>query len=105
MKKARISVNVVMEKQFDLNNINDYDGEIYRKYKYTVSITGNLDSVHKGRTIFLYLNFVSEYHVARFNGVDEKGIVSENGEFSYSYDFTSNAILTEWIPYRVEFGQ
>ena len=99
--KAKVTVNVVLEKENDINKKADYDGERFYKYSYSVSISGNVDPKYVGKTIYLYLNWIPEYHVSRSTNYGEKGMVSEDGTFNYSYTFRSNAVLTEWVPNRV----
>ena len=99
--KAKVTVNVVLEKENNITEKSDYDGSRFRKYSYSVSISGNVDSKYAGKTIYLYLNWIPEYHVSRLNNSGEKGIVSEDGTFNYSYTFHSNAVLTEWVPAQV----
>ena len=98
---AKCSVNVVLEKENDITNKNDYNySKGFVRYSYSVNISGTIDVKYAGRNVKLYIVFIPEYHLA--HNVTEGCIVSQNGTFSYTYTFNSNAILTEWTPFRVE---
>ena len=95
--KVKCTVNVVLEKENDLTNKNCYSsGGNFLKYSYSVIVNGTLDTKYAGRRVNLCLNFIPEYQVNRWS--DSIIVVSENGTFSFLYTFSSNAILTEWVP-------
>ena len=95
-------IKVVYEKENDITNKNDYDGGNFKKYSYLVSIEGTIDKIYAGREVRLFIVFIPDYHQATGFKGNEWGIVSEDGTFSYSYSLYSNAILTEWVPYKFE---
>ena len=97
-ERATITISVIMGKVCDITEKSDYDRYWYRKYSYNVDIVGKVDKSYEGKTIYVCLNLAPEYHAGRMNNNGEKGIVSVDGSFSYSYSFKSNVILTEWIP-------
>ena len=97
-EKANFSIKVIMEKELDITDKNNYDDGIYKKYSYKVEITGKANSKFSTKAIFVHLEFSPEY-IATAGG--KTGTIAENGDFSYTYTFKSNAILTEWTPYRV----
>ena len=99
-EKATLFINVVMEKELDITDKTDYDGAIYKKYLYRVEITGKVNDKFANKSIFMHLEFAPEY-IARGGDHGERGVVSENGDFSYTYTFRSNAVLTDWTPYDV----
>ena len=98
---VKCSVKVVLEKKNDITDKSNYDYQGFHQYSYSVNINGTLDSKYAGKEIILYIVFIPEYHLARCGNNGAKGVVSENGIFSYSYTFDSNAFLTEWVPYNI----
>ena len=103
--KALISVKLVMEKELDINNKADYDETCYNRYRYSVSVNGKVNADYAGRQIHVWVVFVPEYCVARNITYhdSEKTIVSDTGEFSFSYNFDTNIVYTGWIPNGVSF--
>ena len=100
---AKCSVKAKLKKENDITNKNDYGyNKGFNRYSYSVTINGTVDAKYAGREVILYIVFIPDYHLAISGSNIAKGMVSENGTFNYSYTFNSNAILTEWVPYRVD---
>lgn len=96
--KAKVTVNVVLEKENDINNKDDYTHDSFCKYTYTINICGVVDKKYAGRTVYLSLCYTpsDSLYYPSSNG----GRVHDDGSFNNSWTFSSGEPITEWAPRR-----
>ena len=96
--KATMQITLTMEKELNITNNEDYiHYGNYNKYLYSVSIKGNVSNQYFGKSVYVDLIIAPEYHCGRGGGT----VISNSGDFVLNYTFTSNAVLTEWTPTKI----
>ena len=48
--KAKVTVNVVLEKENDISNKDDYTSDSFYKYTYTINVSGVVDKKYAGKS-------------------------------------------------------
>ena len=99
--KAKVSVKVILEKENDINNKDDYTDDSFYQYTYALNASGVVDKKYAGKSVYLSLVYVSSGSLYL---PSVSGKVNSDGSYSISGSFRSTAPVTEWTPRQFSIG-
>ena len=97
--KARLEVSLVLEKENDVNQKNDYYNNRFFKYTYSLNISGTVDPKYAGQVISMFIHVTPTPTLAEV--AEPKAIVSEDGTFNLLWTIYTSSTFVEWAPIQI----